>query len=463
VTVSIWERTALWLLIIILAWSQFPLGSNREWSWSLLVLLVAVDWAIWIPAFLVDPTPAKRVAKLLAIPGALMIGVLVWAWLQTTNLLPAGWHNPAWDLVSGALGVKADNTVSLNPFTSRTEVMKLASYLAVGWLAAVLAERHENARRLYVAAFAIGAAYATYGILLSAFKTSQITIFEGLPPPYGRDVSGGFVAKNSFATFSGMSLLAGACLLVEAGRHHVVASRGWRTHLRTLVQFATGRGAGWLIGTLTLLGAIIASDSRAGLIATMVGFFAIFILTLIVSARRKNMRWTLLGGAAAAAAMMTLFLINGQTVQQRFESLIETQGTDDVRALLWKPALRAINDRPMVGTGLGTFRDAYQIYAQDFVPYVVDRVHNDYLEFAMGLGIPAASVWVFALLIVTALCIRGALTRRRRRLYAMTAVGASVLVGFHSAFDFSLQMPAVSMLYAILLGVGVGQSLSTKG
>src|SRR5277367_5641379 len=44
------ETAALWLLIAIIAWAQFPLGSNRPWAWSFLVLLIAVDWALWIPA-----------------------------------------------------------------------------------------------------------------------------------------------------------------------------------------------------------------------------------------------------------------------------------------------------------------------------------------------------------------------------------------------------------------------------
>jgi hypothetical protein len=44
----------------------------------------------------------------------------------------------------------------------------------------------------------------------------------------------------------------------------------------------------------------------------------------------------------------------------------------------------------------------------------------------------------------------------------MTAVGATVLVGFHSIFDFSLQMPAVSVLYAVILGIGIGQSQPSR-
>ena len=456
------ETAALWLLVAIVAWMQFPLGSNRPWAWSFLVLLIAADWMLWIPAGLADGVATARLGRRLAVPGLLMIAVLVWVWLQSVSFTPVAWHADIWTFISGALGKSVPGAVSLNPFATETELMKLASYLAVGWLAAALSLRHDHARTLFVAVAAVATIYAVYGIVLSAFHTSQLTVFEGLPPPYGRDVSGGFVAKNSFATFTGMAFLASLTLLVEAGQHRIVAMRGWRTHVRTLVQFATGKGAGWLIASLVLLAALIASDSRAGLIATLVGLMGIFALALSVSARRGNTRWTLIGGAAAMGLIFALFLASGHSVQSRFEDLIETHGAGEMRPLMWDAAARAIADHPYTGTGLGTYPDVFNLYAKSFVPYVVDRAHNDYLEFTMGVGIPAAIVWIGALLIIVVQCVLGVLRRHRRRSYAMTAVGASLLVGFHSIFDFSLQMPAVAVLYAVLLGIGIGQSQPTR-
>lgn len=456
------ERATLWLLIAILAWVQFPLGSNHPWSWSFLVLLVALDWLAWIPAGLADWSATVRAAKRVAIPGALLLSVLIWGWVQSAGFTPAAWHNPVWSMASPALGRAVAGAISINPFVSATELMKLASYVATGWLAFVLAARYENARTLFVAVFAVGVAYALYGIVLSALGTSQLTLLEGLPPPYGRDVSGGLVAKNSFATFTGMALLAGLTLLVEAGRHAIVTVHGWRTHLRTLIYFAAGRGAVWLIGTLILLAALIASDLRAGLIATLVGLLVMFAIAIVVSARRNALKWTFAGGAGAALAILALFLLNGATLQSRFENMIETAGAGEIRPMLWGVAICAIAAHPLLGTGLGTYGDVYRLYADSFIPYVVDRVHNDYLELALGLGIPAACLWIFALLILTGQCALGALMRRRRRIYAIAAVGASALAGFHSMFDFSLQMPAVSVLYAIVMGIGVAQAYASR-
>jgi O-antigen ligase len=117
----------------------------------------------------------------------------------------------------------------------------------------------------------------------------------------------------------------------------------------------------------------------------------IFALSLSVSARSGETRWTLIGGGAAAVFIFALFLASGQSVQSRFEQLIETRGAGEMRPLMWDAATHAIADHPYTGTGLGTYPDIFNLYSKSFVPYVVDRAHNDYLEFAMGVGIPAGT------------------------------------------------------------------------
>ncbi len=90
----------------------------------------------------------------------------------------------------------------------------------------------------------------------------------------------------------------------------------------------------------------------------------------------------------------------------------------------------------------------------------MDKAHCDYLEFAAGIGLPAAVAWWGALIWLTGLCLRGVFFRHHNRHYAIIAVGASVLVAVHSSVDFSLQLPAVALSYATLLGLGVAQSFT---
>ncbi len=454
------EQGALWMLIGIVAWVQFPLGSARPWAWSLLVLLVAVNWLFWLPAGLHDIRNTAAAFRRVAVPAGTFAAVLIWAGLQTAGWMPASLHHPLWQVPHDALGRTVDGAISLSPYDTATEAMKLLAYCAVGWLALVFAMKHENARRFFVVLFAVGVAYSIYGIVLSALGTSQITLLEGIPPLYGRDVTGGLVAKNSFATIAGMLFLVSIALVSESSTHAIITWRGWRPLIRTVLQFVFGRGAVWIIGALILFAALVAADSRAGLIATFSGLVVAFGFAVTFAARRQTMAWTLVAGVAAAVAIFTLFVLNGSTVGARFDNLVETRGVAEFRPVMWAAAEHAIRDHPLTGIGLGAYHDAYYLYADQFAPYIVDRAHNDYLELAAGLGLPLAIAWVVGFALLVYQCARGALTRHRRRIYAVTAVAASVLVGVHSFFDFSLQIPADSVTLAVILGVGLAQSVS---
>jgi O-antigen ligase len=90
--------------------------------------------------------------------------------------------------------------------------------------------------------------------------------------------------------------------------------------------------------------------------------------------------------------------------------------------------------------------------------YSIDKAHNTYLELALEAGIPAAAALVLSVFSFAALCLL-ALLRRKAVRFALAGLGATVLVGAHALVDFSLQMPAVAITYAALLGVCAAQSL----
>jgi hypothetical protein len=53
-------------------------------------------------------------------------------------------------------------------------------------------------------------------------------------------------------------------------------------------------------------------------------------------------------------------------------------------------------------------------------------------------------------------------SRRSAWIYGWAAACATLLVGTHAALDFSLQIPAVAIVYAVMLGVGCGQAWSIE-
>src|SRR5271156_6799950 len=133
--VSRYELLSFILLLLILAWAPFPLGSNRPWAWSLLSLLIASSWLLWSVSAWQRPDTTRGLAHGLLIPWILALLALAWGVVQVLPIVPQAWVHPAWGMAAQALGKPLDGVISLSPWRTVTEVMKLGSYLMVAWLA----------------------------------------------------------------------------------------------------------------------------------------------------------------------------------------------------------------------------------------------------------------------------------------------------------------------------------------
>ena len=158
---------------------------------------------------------------------------------------------------------------------------------------------------------------------------------------------------------------------------------------------------------------------------------------------------------ATAGTVLIVALDGGHLLSRIADTPVE----NDVRFDINTGTLTAIGKTQPFGTGLGTFRYVYAPYQTPSLLALVELAHDDYLENVLELGIPAGIAFYAMLFLLVLECLKGLFRRRHDAIYACLGVGASVLVGCHSAVDFSMQMPAVAITYAALLGIGVAQSV----
>ena len=131
----------------------------------------------------------------------------------------------------------------------------------------------------------------------------------------------------------------------------------------------------------------------------------------------------------------------------------------EARPEIFQLTLKALADHPWIGTGLGTFTTVFEAYRTPDLLFFVNAAHNDYLENMLELGIPAALLLFGSVLALFVMCVRGAIRRRRDAILPCVGVGVTALVAMHSLVDFSMQIPAVTVTYLMLLGAAVAQSI----
>lgn len=440
---------ALLLLLVVLA--PLPLGSNREWSWTACCLVAGLILLAWSIRALTRPVPIARGLP----PGLILLFLAVCAWVlvQVSPWVPEGWIHPLWGMSGETLGQNLTGTISLSRDDSLVALMRLACYGTVFFLSFQLGASRERATIAFRWLAAAGLIYAVFGLAnYWGGLESQLWFHqEGA----NQSVRGPFVNRNSFATWLGLCILCALAVLYQrlALKRNPMYSVPTGRQLQ-IEQFIL---QAWkpLAGLLLMVSALILTYSRAGFGSFIIG---VLTLTLAIYFRRRltGMR-SLAAIAAAFAVTITAFLLTSEVLLQRMDRL--NQDAPE-RFTVYALAGAASEDNPWLGFGYGTFADSFRLYRDDSLHAHFDMAHNTYVENAFELGWPAAGALFLSIGWAAWLCLGGLRRRGRDWIIPATGVAATVLVAIHSFFDFSLQMPAVAITYACILGTGCAQSIS---
>ncbi len=453
------------LVAVFVGLSCFWLGSNRPLSWSLNAVVVGGLLGLTCVSLVLEARrhPELTMAKLAA-PITLFCLGLSWAVMQ---IIPVGSSiagHPAWQVAADALDREVSSTISINPSETVWAILRYLTAAAVLLSVYVLSRSVRNAQ-IILQTFAIMAALAAlYGLLRLSLSLDKILWFDEPDSGY---LTSGFINRNSAATFFGMGFLVGLGLVIQQVRTLLQSTTGesGRETVRKLSDALAGKLGFDLVTFVLMLVALLATGSRAGISFTIVA--AVFMVLLYGVRSRARHRSAGSGSAwvliifAIAVLMLGVFELSGARLMGRLLS----QGLESgARFETYAQTSEAIRDYLFLGSGLGTFQDVFTAYRLELSPgrHVWDKAHNDYLELILGLGLPAAMLVLMSYVSLFFKVTRGFFTRRRDTHCSAIAAAACVLVGLHSLLDFSLQIQANTLAFAMLLGLGLAQSWSPR-
>ena len=391
-------------------------------------------------------------------PALLFAAAIAWVGVQVTTLVPGSVVHPIWGMASEALGAPLPGAISVNPQLSLLALMRLLTDASVFWLSLQLCREPARAFWLVEAVVAIIFAYSLYGLGLFALDRSAIPFFDATA--VGPFVRSTFVNRDNFATYAGLGLTGAAALILQFYRHAVPDLDGARSfRLAQLIEATGARGWRLLGAGLVILVALLGTASRGGVLSTALALVAVLGLTFARAERRGARRVEAI--LFVAVALLAGFFFFGDRIAGR---IAEAGLTDTSRAAAYAIILRAIVDAPWFGFGYGVFADVFPMYRDQSISPdgVWDMAHNSYLEVLLGLGLVFGGALIASIGLLAGRAWRGALTRRRNATVPIVAASGALLVGVHALVDFSLEIEAVALTFAALLGAGVAQADSSR-
>lgn len=447
-------------LIAVVALAPLPLGSNRPLPSALLLAATGALLVAW-PAVVLFSREGLRMGALraLALPALLYALVLAWVFFQAAPLPPVlggmlqSWGDPLWREASEALGPDIPPHISINPAATLEGGFRLIAYAGLFWLAFQLTRDPARAAQARNVIIAIGSAYSLYGLFALFGGEAWLLGTIGARPD--QSLTSSFVNRNSYATFAGITLLAALSLFLDRIRHLVTLEGSLKRRAALIIEHIVFRSRLLTAAILAITLALFLTTSRGGIFASL---FALGALILLQLPRR--------GGKGRQPLGLVAIVILGIAVVAgggNFLDRLERQGLSietDLRSTLFSTTIEAIKTTPLKGTGFGTYSEAIEPYrANDPNIFALwEKAHNTYLENALELGLPTALALNIAILLVARVAYRGVRERRRHKSFPALGVAATLLVGLHALVDFSLQIPAVAVLYALMMGLAVAQS-----
>lgn len=358
------------------------------------------------------------IVKIAYLPLSLFVGLIIFQLIP----LPAGFLK----VISPATfalyrdfrpGPNEFLTLSIYPDATVNLLLQLLSFFAVFFVALNYIDNEKKGRRVTFAIIFSGFLYAIFGLI------RRFTV-----------PSGGFSTftnRDHFAAYIELILpLSIVYALIEPNKTRKII----------------------LIFAASVMGlALTLSLSRAGIIC--------FSLSLIIFLALFWMKRPLKKGLIAVLGMLlvlSLFLaaIGTGSITKRLATLQDPLKAMSGRVEVLRDAPKLIADFPLLGTGLGTFIDIFSKY-KTFESKTYRFAHNEPLQLIAETGI-SGFLLVFIFLILYFMRISGLWLKRRNPYAIYITLGCFIgliSVGMHSFFEFMLHVPAVTLLFFIILAL----------
>ncbi len=445
------EQFSFYSLIALLIWLPIPLGSNRDWAWSIAEIWIALQ-TLSLLIIYKNNLPWHYISKFkwLLLPlGIFQIWVLLQALVLPKDVV-AFLSDNAYALYS--LVDASDYSVSLDRTMTLRSMLRGVSYWLLVFNLILLINSGRRLKYAVVALVVSGCVQAFYASTLVLVGVKESLIW-GLPEK--SIATGSFIYKNHFANYLMLSLCLGLGLIVT--QLHTSESGSWFIRWKRLLSGVLSSKMLVRLALVIMVIALVMTRSRMGNTAFFAATAIGGLLALLIYKTKPRALTLLVVSVLAIDTFVVGALFGLDKVKQRLvETSIQAESRDQV--VIW--SLDIIKDYPLTGTGMASFYTVFPGYSKADVGFY-DHAHNEYVQFAVEAGLPATVM--LGLMVLYALFL-SLTTQYRRNSHTMKglALGATMaIIGMliHISVDFNLQPMANAVTFIFVLFVCFATSI----
>lgn len=434
---------ALFAMLVLFALAPLPFASARPFLWALWASYVGVAALVFFAWQFRSGTNLRANPLDFRVPTVLVVLTIA---TLIAQLLPFG----SFPIVQSEQQLLTSAQISVAPGQTLLMLARQLTYALVAVLVMQIAASDKRRIVLLHGLIAIALAYGAYGLI--ALRLGDTIL--GLPKwAYEGSITGTFVNRNSFATFVGM----GAILTLAHGCA-TIRRQAERHRDDGLINGLFSQVILYAAAYVFLILVVVGTQSRMGLFATLTGSAVVVVFTLL-SIRRLSL--ILLIAPLALATLIGLFWMLGGGLLERIES---ERFDSSSRWQLYEQIQSLIALRPWTGFGGGTFEIAFPIVHElPLTPEVTwNLAHNTYLALWSELGLIGGS---FLILAIAYIGVRITLSLWRNEgswTAQIAALAVIVQLAIHSLVDFSLEIPANTLVFVAIVATGLATTLKTS-
>ncbi len=299
-------------------------------------------------------------------------------------------------------------------------------------------------RRLIGVLIAVGAFEAFYGLVMWGSGNTQV--LGHVKRAYVDVATGTFINRNHYAAYLAMTLCLAAASAIDAIDRSSRRSKAKEGVFEKAV----------IVGFVVMLGmgAMFAAGSRAAPICFVVAAGVIGFVY-----QRDHIPRRIWPALLVFAVCLFAFLmwIGAEPLSPRWAHLGEEARMADARPRVYAACLRVLAHAPILGTGLGTFADAFAMVRPKEILAYYDHAHNDYLELVIETGVVGFALFYGGVVAAFRRTVRAVRDRQSRfaRTRALGALAGVLAIGLHGFVDFNLSVPANLVTAFALLAIAV--------